>query len=182
MAIVISKENKAGSLMEAVEEISGISIRECLQCKKCSNGCPVAHLTRIGPAEIIRRLQCNMSDGLFEADLIWTCVSCETCYARCPMKIDMAAIMDALRILAVRKKDSAVKENVHIFNKSFLRTVRLFGRTFDLGMMAAYKLRTSSYLQDTEKFPMMLRKRKIALFPSFKGSKKYVKRIFKICK
>jgi heterodisulfide reductase subunit C len=95
------------------------------------------------------------------------------------MKIDMAAVMDALRILTVRKKDSAFKENVHIFNKSFLNTVRLFGRTFDLGMIAAYKVRTSSYMQDTEKFPMMLIKRKIALLPSFKSSKKYIHRIFK---
>jgi heterodisulfide reductase subunit C len=69
---------------------------------------------------------------------------------------------------------------VHLFNKSFLNTVKLFGRTFDLGMIAAYKLRTSSYLQDTEKFPMMLRKRKIALLPSFRGKKKTIKRIFKI--
>ena len=182
MAIVISKENKAQSLMEAVEEISGVNIRECLQCKKCSNGCPVAHLTRIGPAGTIRRLQCDMGDELFENDLIWMCVSCETCYTRCPMKIDMAAVMDALRIVAVRNKSSATKEHVHIFNKSFLNTVRLFGRTFDLGTMAAYKVRTSTYMQDTEKFPMMLRKGKIALLPSFRGSKKYIKRIFKACK
>ena len=168
--------------MEAVEEVSGIRISECLQCKKCSNGCPVAPLTQIGPAGTIRRLQCGMGDELLENELIWMCVSCETCYARCPMKIDMAAIMDALRILAVRQKNSAAKENVHIFNKSFLNTVRLFGRTFDLGMMAAYKVRTSTYMQDTEKFPMMLRKRKIALLPSFRGSKKYIKRIFKACK
>ena len=182
MAIVISKEKKATSLLEAVEEISGVHINECLQCKKCSNGCPVAHLTQIGPAGTIRWLQCNLGDELFKNDLIWMCVSCETCYERCPMKIDMAAIMDALRVLAVRQKGSAAKEKVHIFNKSFLSTVRLFGRTFDLGMMAAYKVRTSTYMQDTEKFPMMLIKRKIALLPSFRGSKKYIKRIFKACK
>jgi hypothetical protein len=55
----------------------------------------------------------------------------------------------------------------------------MFGRTYDLGMIAAYKIGTSSYFQDTDKFPMMLQKRKIALFPSFKADKKYVKRIFK---
>ena len=179
MAIVISKQNRAVNLMEAVERISGVNIRECLQCKKCSNGCPVAHLTRTGPAGTIKRLQLNTGDEIFETDLIWMCVSCETCHTRCPMKIDMAAVMDALRVLAVRKKGSAVKEKVHIFNKAFLNTVRLFGRTFDLGMIAAFKVKTSSYLQDTEKFPMMLRKRKIALLPSFKGSKKYIQRIFK---
>ena len=179
MAIVIGKEKKAETLIDTVEKISGANIRECLQCKKCSNGCPVTALTKIGPSETIRRLQLNTGDELFESDLVWMCVSCETCYTRCPMKIDMAGVMDALRILAVRKKTSGLKGNVHLFNKAFLNTVRLFGRTYDLGMIATYKLGTSSYLQDTDKFPMMLKKRKIALLPSFKADKKYIKRIFK---
>jgi heterodisulfide reductase subunit C len=178
MAILISKEKKAETLMETVEKISGVNISECLQCKKCSNGCAVAGLTKTSPSETIRRLQLNTGDGLLESDLVWMCVSCETCYTRCPMKIDMAAVMDALRNIAIRKKTSAQKENVPVFNKSFLNTVRLFGRTYDLGMIAAFKISTSSYLQDTDKFPMMLKKRKIALLPSFKGNKKYIKRIF----
>jgi heterodisulfide reductase subunit C len=178
MAIVISKKKKEETLMDAVESISGVKIGECLQCKKCSNGCPVAGITSIGPAETIRRLQLNSDEGFFENDLIWMCVSCETCYARCPMKIDMAAVMDALRILSVRKSGAGMKERVHLFNKSFLRTVRLFGRTYDLGMIAAYKAGTATWLQDTEKFPVLLRKRKIALLPSFKGNKRYIKRIF----
>jgi hypothetical protein len=94
------------------------------------------------------------------------------------MKINMAAVMDALRILAVRKNTSRKTGNVALFNKSFLRTVRMFGRTYDIGMIAAYKLGTSSYLQDTDKFPMMMLKGKIALIPSFKADKKYITRIF----
>ena len=58
--------------------------------------------------------------------------------------------------------------------------MRLFGRTYDLGMIAAYKIGTSNFMQDTERFPMMLKKRKIALFPSFKGNKKFIKQIFKV--
>jgi heterodisulfide reductase subunit C len=85
--------------------------------------------------------------------------------------------MDAL-IIAVRNNALRQKGNVALFNKSFLRTVRMFGRTYDIGMIAAYKLGTSSYLQDTDKFPMMLLKGKIALIPSFKADKKYTNRIF----
>jgi heterodisulfide reductase subunit C len=179
MTLIINKLKKSESLMNAVESISGVDISECLQCKKCSNGCPVASLTHIGPAETIRRLQLNSGDELLDSDLVWMCVSCETCYARCPMKIDMAAIMDALRTVAVQKKPSNAREKVHLFNKSFLNTVKLFGRSYDLGTIALYKIRTSTYMQDTDKFPMMLRKQKIALFPSSKGDKKYIKRIFK---
>jgi heterodisulfide reductase subunit C len=178
MAIVINKLKKEKSLMDEVESISGVRVAECLQCKKCSNGCPVIGISGIGPSEIIRRLQLNSDEQPFDNELIWMCVSCETCYARCPMKIDMAAVMDALRILAARKKGSQLKENVHLFNKSFLKTVRLFGRTYDLGMIAAYKTVTGSYLQDTDKIPILFGKRKIAFLPSLKSDKKYVRRIF----
>jgi heterodisulfide reductase subunit C len=179
MAIVISKEKRAETMMDSVEKISGVNIRECLQCKKCSNGCPVAGITKTGPAETIRWLQLNTGDELLESDLVWMCVSCETCFTRCPMKIDMAAIMDALRNIALHKKTTGHNGNVPLFNKSFLNSVRIFGRTYDLGMIAAYKIRTSSFMQDMEKFPMMLKKGKIALLPSFKANKKYTKRIFK---
>lgn len=179
MAVVIGRKKNEHSLISEVEKISGVKIGECLQCKKCSNGCPVASITHMGPAEIIRRLQ--FSDGIdsFDSDLIWVCVSCETCYERCPMKIDMSAVNDALRVIATRDRSKVQNERVHQFNKSFLSTVRLFGRSYDIGMIAKYKMGTSTYLQDTDKFPMMLRKGKIALLPSFKGNKKYIKRIFK---
>ncbi len=35
---------------------------------------------------------------------IWLCASCEACTTRCPMGIDMAAVMDALRMMAVERK------------------------------------------------------------------------------
>ncbi|RPJ04085.1 MAG: 4Fe-4S dicluster domain-containing protein, partial [Spirochaetaceae bacterium] len=155
MTLVVSKEVKTG-LIDLVEKTSGVSIRECLQCKKCSSGCPVHTISDIGPAEIIRRLQLGAGDELLENDLVWKCVSCETCYSRCPMQIDMAAIMDSIRVIAVQKKTSGAKDRVHLFDKFFLGTVRLFGRTYDIGMLAAYKTGTSTYLQDTGKFPMML--------------------------
>jgi heterodisulfide reductase subunit C2 len=178
MAIVIGKERKTDNLINDVREISGIDIGSCLQCKKCSNGCPVTGLTKVHPSDIIRGLQLNDGDKIFESDLIWMCASCETCFARCSMNINMAAVMDALRILSVRRHAPKQKGNVPLFNKSFLRTVRMFGRTYDIGMIAAYKTGTSSYLQDTDKFPMMLKKGKIALLPSFQADKKYIKRIF----
>ena len=178
MAIVINKEKKRDDLTTEVQKISGIDIRSCLQCKKCSSGCPVSALTKVHPSDIIRGLQLNAGDKLVDSDLVWMCASCETCFERCPMKINMAAVMDALRILAVRNNASRQKGNMALFNKLFLKTVRMFGRTYDIGMIAAYKLGTSSYLKDTDKFPMMLLKGKIALTPSFKADKKYTNRIF----
>jgi heterodisulfide reductase subunit C len=179
MAMVLSKEKTENGLLQTVMEISGVDISGCLQCKKCTNGCPVSALVKVPPSEIIRRLQLKADDSILNSDLVWMCASCETCFSRCPMHIDMSAVMDALRIVSLKRNTAKQKGNIPLFNKWFLKSVKLFGRTFDLGMIAAYKIGTSSYFQDTDKFPMMLQKRKIALLPSFKADKKYVTRIFK---
>jgi heterodisulfide reductase subunit C2 len=182
MTLVVQKGNTDSSVLKDVERISGVNIGSCLQCKKCTNGCPLTVRNATPPSEVIRRLQFHGDESVLNSELVWTCVSCELCYSRCPMQIDMSAVMDALRIIAVKKNVAKHKGNIPLFNRLFLKTVRLFGRTYDLGMIAAYKAGTSSYLQDTEKFPMMLKKRKIALFPSFKADKKYLKNIFRFTK
>jgi hypothetical protein len=46
-------------------------------------------------------------------------------------------------------------------------------------MITAYKLGTGKWMNDTEKFPAMLRKGKISLLPPRAGDRKTVKRIFR---
>jgi heterodisulfide reductase subunit C len=177
--ITIKKTKTGESLKAAVEKITGVDLSVCLQCKKCSSGCPVAKLTKSRPSEIMRRLHLDAGKELLESDILWTCVSCETCSARCPMGIDVAKVLDALRKLALAKGASKQQGNVPLFNKAFLKTVELFGRTYEIAMITAYKLGTGKLMNDTEKFPTMLKKGKISLIPSFGGDRKTVKRIFK---
>lgn len=179
MTIRITKHNTGKNLLTIVQEKSDVDLNACYQCKKCSSGCTVTGLASSPPSEIIRRLHLGAGEELLSSDLIWTCVSCETCYARCPMGIDMVAVMDALRSLAVEKKAQTPKGNIPLFNKAFLKFVSMFGRVYDLGLITSYKIGTASYLQDTDKVPMMIKKKKIAFFPSMSGNKKTVKRIFK---
>lgn len=177
--ITIKRKKTGAGLKAAVEAISGVDLSVCYQCKKCSSGCPVAKLTRSRPSEILRQLHLGAGDELLESDLVWTCVSCEICSARCPMGIDVAAVIDALRKLARERGASAQEGNVPLFNRAFLKTVETFGRTYEIGMIAAYKLGTGKWMNDTEKFPAMLRKGKIALLPPIGGDRKTVRRIFK---
>ena len=183
MAIKIKKSSKEiEGLIRRVEEISGVDLNLCYQCKKCTSGCPVVKLTKSPPSEIMRRLHLGAGDELLGSDIIWACVSCETCSARCPMGIEVSAVMDALRILALEKKAAKQEGNVPLFNRAFLLTVRLFGRTYDIAMVAAYKIGTLKLMNDTEKFPTMLKKRKIALLPPTGADRKTIRRIFKKAK
>jgi heterodisulfide reductase subunit C len=177
--VITIKNKKTGpGLKRAVEEISGVDISVCFQCKKCSSGCPVAKLTTSRPSDIMRQLHLGAGNELLESDLVWMCASCETCSARCPMGIDVAAVIDALRKLALARGVSNQKGNVPLFNRAFLKTVETFGRSYEIGMITAYKLGTGKLMNDTGKFPAMLKKGKIALLPPRGGDRKTVKRIF----
>ncbi len=65
-----------------------------------------------------------------------------------------------------------------LFNRMFLANVKIFGRSYDLSMIAGYKLGSGSLMSDTEKFPAMLKKGKMAILPPSGADKKAVKRIF----
>jgi heterodisulfide reductase subunit C len=177
--ITLTKKKTGSGLKGAVEQICGVDLGVCFQCKKCSGGCSVASLTQSRPSELMRQLHLGAGNELLESDLIWTCASCEICSARCPMGIDVAGVIDALRLLAVQRGASKPAGNVPLFNRAFLKTVEMFGRSYEMGMVAAYKLGTGKWTNDTEKFPAMLKKRKIALLPPRGGDRKTVVRIFK---
>ena len=179
MTTRITRQKAPGGLLRAIQEKADVNLNACYQCKKCSIGCPVADQTESPPSEIIRRLQLGAGDELLQADLIWTCLSCETCYARCPNEINFAAVIDALKTLAVEKKVAGPEGDAPLFNRLFLDTVKSYGRVYDLQAIALYKLRTGNMKQDMDKFPAMLKKGKMAILPPSGADKGTVKRIFK---
>ena len=158
--------------------MTGVELGACFQCRKCTCGCPVSAMTETTPSEIMRRLHLGAGEELLASDLVWVCASCETCSARCPMGIDVAKVIDALRVLALERGVPAPAGKQPLFNRAFLKTVELFGRTYDLGMIAAYKLGSLKLMNDVEKFPAMLAKGKIALMPPRGTSRGAVRRIF----
>jgi hypothetical protein len=95
------------------------------------------------------------------------------------MGIDVAAVMDALRRLALERGAPKPEGNVPLFNRAFLKSVETFGRSYELGLIAGYKLGTGKWMNDAEKFPVMLKKGKIALLPPRGGDRQTVKRIFR---
>ena len=139
-------------------------VMRCYQCTKCSSGCPVAARSDLKPHEAVRLLQFDQRDEVLASRFIWECTSCQTCTTRCPQKVDIAALNDTLRIM------SRAAGRVPVFNEAFLASVRNRGRVWELGLMAAYKLRTGRLMEDAGKAPMMLSKGKLPLLgPNVSG-------------
>jgi heterodisulfide reductase subunit C2 len=179
MTIRVKKRSVGENLRAQVEKRAEIDLSACYQCKKCSIGCPVNAMVSSAPAEIIRRLQLGAGEELLQSDLVWLCLSCDTCYARCPNQINFPAVIDALRAIAIAKGVAKPIGKAPLFNKAFLDTVKIYGRAFDLQMIASYKLGSGKLMDDMEKFPEMLAKGKMAVTPPSGADKKTVKKIFK---
>lgn len=182
IVITIKKSRIGQGISSAVEKLTGVDGNVCVQCKKCSSGCSVAKMAQTRPSEIMRLLHLGAGEEILAGDLVWMCVSCETCSARCPMGIDVASIMDALRRLALERGAPKPEGDMPLFNRAFLKTVETFGRPYDIGMIAAYKIGTGKLMNDTEKFPTMLKKGKIALLPATGIDCTTIRRIFKKAK
>jgi len=154
-------------------------VMSCVQCRKCSNGCPVAARADIAPHTLVRLIQLGQRHEVLSSRMIWECTSCQTCVTRCPMKVDIAALNDKLRRMSQAQGKVTTTTTVAIFNDIFLSAVRKRGRVFEPGLMTAYKLRTRRFFDDMAKLPMMLTKGKLPLFPKSVGDKGRRQEMFK---
>ncbi len=172
-------EWKDTALMREVERRSGAKVSACLQCHKCSTGCPVGPEMDVLSSQVMRLIQMGAEQELLESKTIWFCASCEACSTRCPMDIDIAAVMDTLRMMAIERKAAVPDIRGKSFNRAFLTSVRWHARVFEAGMMTLYKLGSRDFFSDVNKVPQMLAKRKLALMPHFSKSAKEVRAIFR---
>jgi heterodisulfide reductase subunit C2 len=145
-------------------------VMRCYQCTKCSSGCPVAARSDLKPHEVVRLLQFDQREEVLASRFIWECTSCQTCTTRCPQKVDIAAANDALRAMSLAAGKVVAGTAVPVFNQVFLKSIRKRGRAYEIGLMAAFKLRTGRLLEDADKAPMMLSKGKLPLLgPRVRG-------------
>jgi heterodisulfide reductase subunit C len=173
-----SLADRAAEFAAEVEQASAANLSACLQCGKCSSGCPVAAQADIVPHALLRLVQLGQHDEVLSSRMIWLCTSCQTCMTRCPQKVDIAAMNDALRRMSLAANLICTGTNVPTFNDTFLRIVRRLGRMYEVGLMTAYKLRTRDFMSDTDKVPTMLRKGKLALLPPMIGGGRERRRLF----
>ena len=169
------------SLLAAVKDATGLDPARCYQCGKCSAGCPMATEMEIKTHEIIRLLQLDRRERLLSTDSIWLCLTCETCTTRCPNEFDPAVVIDALREIALKERPDSVPRHIAAYHTSFLDQIRFYGRVFEFGLVASYKLRSGALFADVIAVPGMLTRGKLALTPRRIKGIKEVRRIFSKC-
>lgn len=109
MRVVLTAKKLHSDFVKKVEEISGQDLMSCYQCGKCSAGCPMAFAMDILPNQIIRLVQLGMEEDVAGAETLRLCASCITCAARCPRGVDLSRVMEAVRLLTLRKNINMVE-------------------------------------------------------------------------
>lgn len=166
MKYFVSSEVLRSEFVNEVKRRSGQNLSACYQCGKCSAGCPICFDMDYTPNQIIRMIQLGMKDRVLSSRAIWLCASCETCITRCPQEVDLASVMDALRIIARRKEIKPAEKDVNLFNRLFLNTVSKYGRVYEAEMIGRFNIGSGHLFKDVLKGPKLLRKGKLKMFPT----------------
>lgn len=159
-------------------ETMGVDVHACYQCGRCSAGCPITEFFDLTTMEVVRLAAYGMEEKLLHTKSIWLCAACETCATRCPNDIDIAVLMDVLRELALRKGITPAEPRVPVFHQSFLDSIKHWGRAYEVGLIAGYKVRSGDLMGDMKLGLKMFAKGKLSLTPHPIKGKAEIKKIF----
>lgn len=163
---------------EAVVRRSGENFRRCFHCQSCGSGCPVSHAMTYRPNGVIRLVQFGLKSEVLECSDIWLCMGCNTCATACPMAIDIAAVMSALREMTIEEGVRIAEPGIFRFHQEVLNSIQRYGRTHKLEIMMRYKLRQRNFFSDIDMGLRMLAKRKLDLRPSKIINKAQIRKLF----
>ena len=109
MSIIVSKRTIDEQFRKKVAEISAQNVHQCFQCGTCSGSCPMNEEIDLMPRQVMIMLQFGQSKALDKAKTPWVCASCHTCVVRCPRGIDIARVMESLRLIKLRQNVDHLK-------------------------------------------------------------------------
>jgi len=175
---VVNLNQTDACFVTEVIRTSGVDINKCWHCQSCASGCPFVGAMDYPPNGVIRLVQLGLRKEALESAGIWICVGCNTCAIQCPNCIDIPAVNDALRQMAMEEGVVIAEPNILNFHQAVLQSIQRHGRTHKLEIMMRYKLKKRDWFTDMAVGAKMFVRRKLGLLPSKSKNMTEIRRIF----
>ena len=98
----MNKDTKA--MKEEVIRISGANPSKCMKCGKCSATCPAYDEMEYHPHQFVSMIENGDIEPLLASKSLYQCLTCFACVERCPRGVEPAKLIEAVRLMAVRKQ------------------------------------------------------------------------------
>jgi len=154
--VLTVKEMDLSFCEEVASQPGGEHIRRCFACGTCAAGCPVTEIDPdYNPRKIIRQVLFGMREEVLSSPLIWYCLVCYRCYARCPQKVNFTDVMRALRYLAVRGRHASSEtferlEEVDRFIQTIRHDLVEFGHSKRAEVLDGFRSKVEAWLGSTK--------------------------------
>ena len=109
MSVTVSPKRLRSEFVRKVKELSGENIQLCYQCGMCSGICPAASNMDLSPRQVIELARLGMQEEIAESKTAWICATCLACTVNCPRGFDLSKLMEAIRLLTLRKNVDHVR-------------------------------------------------------------------------
>jgi len=109
MSVTVSPKRLRGEFVRKVKELSGENLQLCYQCGMCSGVCPAAPDMDLSPRQVIELARLGMQEEIAESKTVWICATCLACTVNCPRGFDLSKLMEAIRLLTLRKNVDHVR-------------------------------------------------------------------------
>jgi len=109
MSVTISPKRLRREFVRKVRELSGQNLQLCYQCGMCSGVCPAVSNMDLSPRRIIELARLGLEEEIANSKTVWICASCLACTINCPRGLDLSKIMEAIRLLTLRKNVDRVR-------------------------------------------------------------------------
>ena len=158
--------------LNRIQGETGVNVSACYQCERCTNACPISGFMDLKPHQIIRYVQLGWRIRLLKSSTIWICLSCEMCTTYCPNEVDVAEIINHLRMMAASSSITPKEKSLAVFHQTFLEELIKSGRINEFRLMRAYyskpdilhtKIKNGTFKQELQLAMTLFRKGRLKL-------------------
>lgn len=91
-------------LREEILRMSGVNPKKCMKCGRCSASCPAYDEMEYHPHQFVNMVDNGDIEPLLASESLYKCLSCFACIERCPRGVEPAKLVEAVRLVAIRKQ------------------------------------------------------------------------------